>query len=605
MVHRFTLVFEALERSAHGARAPQGQLAELVRYFEVAPPADAAWAVFLLLGGRLPRTVSAEQLRATAQQLSGLPAWLFEASLTAATDLAECIALVLPPPAVASHPGLAQGIEQRLLPLRGLLPEQQHQALAEVWRDLDAAERQLTVQLLSGGWRSPVSGLILQQALAQVVGISPHTVAQRLKGYATPHGRPRAADFLALLAAPDSTTQRGQPYRFVPVQTLPAERPVAQLGGIDAWLLELQYNGLRVQVVRRAGACFIWSEPGELWTARLPEVEHACDAWPDGTVLAGELLVWPAGAERPLPLPRLLQRLARKTLTPQLLRELPCVFMANDVWEWQGVDVRHQPLRERRLRLEQCFGGVGLSHPASGPLRLSPRLQASDWATAAVLRQAARQQGAQGLSLRSLDATIGTLVDVDVDADADADADAAIGVHPEGPSAAPQAEPAAWVWLSTPMQLTAVLLYAQSGVGPGSGASTAAFNSYTFGVWNRAPQSEAEVQAVQDAIAAKRPPPLDPASLRLLPVAKAHSGLNEQELETLNLQVRTQAVEKFGPVRSLLPSLVVELVFDSITSSARHKSGLLLGGVRMLRLRPKSGLGDVDSMAQLRALQIF
>jgi DNA ligase 1 len=533
MVQSFAHLCEALGHRAQGSAASAAPPPELVRYLEQAEPADAAWAVHWLLGKRLRPSVSAELLRATAQQLSGLPDWLFAASLKASSDLAECISLVLPPPTRAPQFGLAHGMEQGLLPLRGMPPAQQSQTLARLWSELDAAGRELTVQILASRWRSPVSALQVQRALAQVAGSDPHTVALRLPHFAALRRTPNASDYVALLAAPDGTTQRGQPHAFPPVRVLLADAETASLGEISDWQLTWQHDGQRAQLVRRAGSTFIWSEQGELWTGRVPELARAAAGLPDGTVLFGDLLAWPAGAEHPLPAPRLQQRLQRKALTPQLLRELPCVFLVSDVGEWQGADTRQQPLQVRqsqRLQLQQLLEVLARNGPMAGALRVATRLSAPDWAAAAALRHAARLHGAAGISLQSLDARC--------------------------------------FWPTPPLQVTAVLLYAQAGYGAAASASNGPFSSYTFGLWNRAPRDAAEVQAVLAAIAAKRPPPADPAALRLVPVAKAHSGLSAAELAVLDQQVRTQALEKFGPVRSLLPSLVVELAFDSIRPSA-------------------------------------
>ncbi len=634
MVHRFAHLCEALDRSAHGAdaaltadhadradhanranraggAAPVPQ-AELLRYFEAASPTDAAWATYLLMGGRLKPALSAAQLHAAALQLCGLPPWLFAESVKAASDLAECVALVMPPPAAISEHGLAHWVEQRLQPLRGMPPEQQTAALAQACNELGTAGRQLALQLLTGAWRSPVHPLQVQHALAQVAGLSTHAVALRLQSDAAWQRAPNAAAYKALLAAPDAATSSGEPYPyscpFIAARPLRQEPVPAGLGAIDNWLLQWHWGGLPTQVVRRRGQCFIWSAQGELLTARLPELQAACAALPDGTVLTGELMAWPAGAPAPLPQARLQQRLQRKALTAQQRQAVPAVWVARDLLEWQGGDLRSQPLRQRLAQLERLTPLQPLLPANESPaaLRRAPALLPPDWAAAQALHQSARSVGAQGLLLRALDAT---------------------GTGLESPTLH---HPAAWVWPAATLKVTTVLLYAQAGYGAGysagrsgggnadgnagdtvggsaaegasGGPATGPFLECSFGVWNRPPQDAAEVQAVLDAITAKRPPPTAPTALRWVPLAKASSGLSAPEWATVHETVRTHALEKFGPVRSLKPSLVVELAFDHIAPSSRHKSGVVLGGVRMVGLRPEMSLQRVASLAGLRPL---
>ncbi len=651
MVHRFAHLCEALDRSAHGVdsaaaalggdgtRAATGAqesapsdgarpapLPELLRYFEAASPHDAAWAVYLLAGGRLKPAFSNAQAHAAGLQLSGFPPWLFEECLRAASDLAECLALVLPPPAALSQHGLAYWVEQRLQPLRGVPPQPQTAALAQACNELDPAGRQTTLKLLTGAWRSPVSPLQVQHALARTAGLSTHAVARRLQGYTAPQKRPNAVAYAALVAAADGATRHAEPYPFAAAHPLPQAWAPASLGAIERWLLQWHWGGLPAQVVRRGGACFIWSAQGELLTARLPELEAACVALPEGTVLTGELLAWPdsadadadadagagAGADAeampPLPVQRLQQRLQRKTLTPQQRREVPAVFLVHDVLEWQGRDLRMQPLHQRQWQLAQCLPD---QRPPSALRRAMP-LQPASWAAAALQCQAARTRGAQGLLLRSLDAV------EDFSRLGHQPATGPVAQAHVGPIGPGQraGEPTAWIWKASTLSVTTVLLYAQAGSGASgnaaggatggvaAGATTGAFRDYSFGVWNRAPRDEAEVQGVLAAVAAKQPLPTDPTALRLVPLAKANAGLSAPDWAIVHETVRTQALEKFGPVRSLKPSLVVQLAFDHITPSRRHKSGLVLGGVRMVRLAGGTPLLHLHDLGHLRALLV-
>ena len=141
-----------------------------------------------------------------------------------------------------------------------------------------------------------------------------------------------------------------------------------------------------------------------------------------------------------------------------------------------------------------------------------------------------------------------------------------------------------------------MLIYAQAGHGRRAGVYT----DYTFAVWNRAPRDAAEAQAVVDAIAARQPPA--PDGLQLVAFAKAYSGLTDAEFARVDREIRAHTLEKFGPVRSVRPTLVFELGFEGINRSTRHKSGVALRFPRILRIRDDKPLHEADTLPGLQAL---
>ena len=153
-----------------------------------------------------------------------------------------------------------------------------------------------------------------------------------------------------------------------------------------------------------------------------------------------------------------------------------------------------------------------------------------------------------------------------------------------------------WKWKIDPLAVDAVLVYAQAGHGRRSGVYT----DYTFAVWSRPPADAAEAQGVLDHIAAGHP--AVPGGLQLLPFAKAYSGLSDEEFKAVDRVIRATLLAKFGPVRSVLPSLVFEIGFEGINASPRHKSGIAVRFPRMLRLRHDKPLHEADSLATLRDL---
>ncbi len=153
-----------------------------------------------------------------------------------------------------------------------------------------------------------------------------------------------------------------------------------------------------------------------------------------------------------------------------------------------------------------------------------------------------------------------------------------------------------WKWKIEPMSVDAVLIYAQAG----HGRRASVYTDYTFAVWSRPPRDAAEAQSVVDAIGRREP--AVPGALQLLAFAKAYSGLSDEEFKAVDRVIRETTLEKFGPVRSVRPSLLFEIGFEGINASPRHKSGVAVRFPRMLRIRHDKPLHEADSMDALRAL---
>jgi DNA ligase 1 len=559
-VKRFAQLFAELDAST----ATGAKVEALKRYFAQAAAVDAAWAVYFLAGGKPRQVVPTAALRALACERGEIADWLFEECYQAVGDLAETIAHVLPAPRLVSDVGLADWVTQRLLPLRGAEPAEQMQRIGTYWDELDAPGRFLLTKLIGGGFRVGVSKLLVQRALAEHAGLDAKLVAQRMMGYTDTKTSPDAPRYEALVGAANATepAQGGQPYPFFlahAVDATPAEFD-ARLGPPADWLVEWKYDGIRAQVVKRAGQVWVWSRGEELVTERFPEVVALVQALPDGTVLDGEVVVWKEG--RPAPFNLLQQRIGRKTLNKKVLADAPVNFIAYDLLEWQGRDLRAQPQHERRLLLEQVTGVAGLL--------LSPFEVRATWVELAALREEARARGVEGFMLKHRDARYG--------------------------SGRTKADGTWWKWKIAPLSVDAMLIYAQAG----HGRRASVYTDYTFAVWSRAPRDAAEAQAVLDAIERREPPV--PDGLQLVAFAKAYSGLTDAEFAEVDRVIRRTTLEKFGPVRSVKPSLMFELGFEGINRSPRHKSGIAVRFPRMLRIRADKPLHEADTLQTLEAL---
>lgn len=520
----------------------------LVRYFASASPADAAWAVYFLAGGRPRQLVPTRLLRELAISLSGLPDWLFEESYQAVGDLAETFSLLLPEAAHSSDAGLAYWVEDCLLPLRGLPPETLAQRLPPLWAQLDRQSLLVCLKLVTGSFRVGVSKLLVTRALAQLADIDSKRVAQRLVGYTDLSHRPTAQGYLKLIAAEseDEHAQRGgQPYPFFLAHALqqPVDQFEALLGPPQAWQAEWKWDGIRAQVVKREGQLWVWSRGEELLTERFPELQALAAVLPDGCVVDGEIVVWRDGVQ---PFALLQQRIGRKTLGKKILADAPVVLLGYDLLEWQGADWRSRPQAERRAQLEALVQTT--AHPA---LRLSPVLQGDTWAELAAQREASRSLGVEGLMLKARDALYGVGRTKDM------------GVW--------------WKWKIDPFSVDAVLIYAQRG----HGRRASLYSDYTFAVWDA---------------------PAGSPQRSLVPFAKAYSGLSDEEMRKVDAIIRKTTVETFGPVRSVTPTLVFELGFEGIALSKRHKSGIAVRFPRMLRWRLDKPVDEADDLATLQSL---
>jgi DNA ligase-1 len=534
--------FAALYAELDSTTATNRKLQALQHFFRHADSADAAWAVYFLAGGKPRQAVPTRLLRQFAIERAGLDEWLFEESYQAVGDLAETIAHILPPPTRRTEIGLAAWIEDRIARLRGAAPEAIREALFAWWDELEWRERFLFMKLIGGGFRVGVSRLLVTRALGEVSGQDAKLIAQRLMGWTDKSFAPTAPRFLELISSlpDDQPMQRGgQPYPFFLAHQLQVEP--ATLGPVESWQAEWKYDGIRAQLVRRDGQSWLWSRGEDLVSERFPEISAI--ALPDGSVVDGEVLVWRNDA--PAAFAELQKRIGRKSVTPKLLAELPAVLVAYDLLEREGIDLRGLPQATRRGMLETLVG------EANSPLlKLSPLIPADSWEALALLRASSRERGVEGMMLKSVEARYGT------------------GRTKEGG--------VWWKWKIDPYTIDAVLIYAQAG----HGRRASLYTDYTFAVW--------DVDATGER--------------KLVPFAKAYSGLTDVEIGRVDAAIRKTTIEKFGPVRSVKPTMVFELGFEGIAPSPRHKAGIAVRFPRILRMRDDKPVAEADTLTTLRGL---
>ncbi len=539
----------------------------LTRYFATAAPADAAWALYFLIGRRPKQAVASAKLHAWAVQAAGVPDWLFSECYDAVGDFAETIALLLPE---ARDWGLEAGaaeqtdaslqplasslrewIEDILLPLRGMDEATQRDRILATWGALGPRERFVWNKLITGEFRVGVSQRLVVRAIAAVSGVEVAVVAHRLMG----DWQPSAEFYARLLGQETSDADISRPYPFCLAH--PLEDTPAALGDISEWQAEWKWDGIRAQIVRRAGQTFIWTRGEELVTDRYPELAELGARLPDGTVIDGEILPWRDGGV--LTFAQLQRRIGRKTIGKKLLSDVPVILMAYDLLEWQARDIRTLPLTERRERLDALVAEMENAELRientsasdlnssffilNSHLQLSPTVAADSWDDLATARERSRTLNAEGLMLKRRSS-----------------------IYRVG-----RVRGDWWKWKINPFTVDAVLIYAQ----PGTGKRASLYTDYTFGVWD---------------------------GDQLVPFAKAYSGLTDAEIREVDAFIRRNTVEKFGPVRTVKPELVFELAFEAIQRSSRHKSGIAVRFPRILRWRTDKRMEEADSLETIRAL---
>lgn len=504
-------------------------------YFSKANAEDAAWALYFLSGRKPRQIVPSKKLKQWAMELAEIPEWLFEESRDTVGDGSETIALLLPNNDRTDETPLHILVENRLLPLRGASEENQYEEVVSSWQSMNYSQRLIFNKLITGSFRVGVSQRLVMRALAEISGLEIDIIAHRLMGNWEAN-----AGFYESIISPEldaDETPIARPFPFHLAHQIDFD--LTELGDISGWQAEWKWDGIRAQVIKRADEVFIWSRGEDLITERFPEIANAAEMLENGTVLDGEVL--PFLDETVLPFTELQRRIGRKTIGKKLLAEVPVILQCYDILEFEGKDIRAEPLKERRKLLEKVTGE--LPEEAKKIFRPTEIVKAKSWGELKTKREESRSRKVEGFMLKNL----------------------------ESPFRSGRQRGDWWKWKIDPFTIDAVLLYAQKGTGKRSGL----FTDYTFAVWSGG---------------------------ELVPFAKAYSGLTDKEISRVDNFIRRNTKETFGPVRSVTPKLVFELAFEAIQKSTRHKSGVAVRFPRILRWREDKTIKDADSLETIRSM---
>lgn len=502
------------------------------QYFLTASDEDKMWALTLFTDRRPSFKVNRTQVKEWAAAEANIPMWLFQESYQSVGDLGETISLILPGNHVSgSEKSLTQWFAYLGL-LPGMTDDEKHAHILEAWSELSQHETFVFNKLLMGSFRIGVSQTLVVRALAEATAMDASVVAHRVMG----QWDPNETTFQKLILDEGENDNASRPYPFF--LAYPIEGDVAGLGNPEDWFVEWKWDGIRSQIIYRNNELFIWTRGEELSTDKFPELHFLSSVLPNGTVLDGEIVSY--FDNKPMPFNVLQTRIGRKNLSKKVLEEAPVAFIAYDMMEENGVDIRNLSQQERRRKLEKVHSHL----PIQNVFNLSPLVSFKEWQELHQLHPTSRENIAEGFMIKRKSS-----------------------FYQVGRKKGDW-----WKWKIDPLSVDAVLIYAQKG----SGRRAELFTDYTFAVWGE--------------------------EGKLVPFAKAYSGLTDAEIGQVDYFIKRNILEKFGPVRTVKPELVFEIGFEGINESSRHKSGIAVRFPRILRWRKDKKAAEADTLDSLREI---
>lgn len=515
------------------------KLRALREYFSTAEPSDVVWVIAVFSGRRPRRIVNTTLLIELCLEVIKTPGWLFGECYNVVGDLAETITLLLPGNKQLQNKQQDENLSWYLNTFLSIYKESddiKKEFIFNSWNKMDQREIFVFNKLITGSFRIGVSQTMIVNALSQSLDLPSSVIAHRISG----NWDPSTTTLNELLYEANANADHSKPYPFYLAYAV--EDDPSKLGDINNWSAEWKWDGIRGQIIKRNEQLFVWSRGEELVTDKFPEYQAFAGQLPDGTVLDGEIICLDRNVEwgviKPLPFAVLQTRIGRKNISKKQLEEAPVGFIAYDLLEFDGNDLRNEPLTERRRLLTEIIQTI--HHPS---LLLSTILEPESWESLADTRSGSRDMGSEGIMLK----------------------------RKSSPYQSGRKKGDWWKWKIDALTIDAVMVYAQKG----SGRRSNLYTDYTF--------------AVRDGEA-------------LVPFAKAYSGLTDKEFAQVDSFVRRNSLEKFGPVRTVKPELVFEIAFEGIAASNRHKSGVAVRFPRISRWRRDKTVDEINTLEDLKLM---
>ena len=542
------IAFAALIDALVYTRSRNGKLALIADYLRTTPDPDRGWALAALTDGLDFPAVKASTVRNLL--MDRVDPVLFQLSRDFVGDTAETASLLWPEPDV--RPAPAPTMHEAVASLAAMTRATAPVGLAALLDRLDAGGRYALLKLATGAMRLGISARLGKVAFAQAFGVAVEDVEEYWHALTPPYAP------LFAWAAHGAPAPSGEDRALFRPFMLAHPLDDGAEPDLTAYAAEWKWDGIRVQVASTGTETRVYSRSGDDISATFPELAAAL---PFPAVLDGELLVrgtyqghadhgegqagWGQGGAASFN--ALQQRLGRKTVPGAMLRDFPAFVRLYDVLLAEGEDYRPLAWDQRRAALEALV-------PRLDPARfdLSALIPAASFADLAAIRAGARDVAIEGVMLKRRDSA-----------------------YVAGRRAG------SWYkWKRDPLLADCVLMYAQRG----SGKRSSLYSDFTFGCWAGEPAADGSGGGA------------------LLPVGKAYFGFTDEELKWLDRWVRQHTVNRFGPVRETERTLVLEVAFDSIHASRRHKSGLAMRFPRIHRIRADKPAHEADHIVTLQAL---
>jgi len=411
----------------------------LKNYFSFANEEDKIWALALFTGRRPSFKINSTQMQQWAAAVAKIPDWLFRESYNSVGDLGETISLVLPVNTSDKNEKSLSEWFGYLNRLPSMSDEEKRIHIINAWQQLSQHEIFVFNKLLMGSFRIGVSQTLVVRAIAEAAKLESSSVAHRLMG----KWLPADTTYNKLIFNEDENDNASRPYPFYLAYAI--ENDISELGDVNDWLAEWKWDGIRSQIIFRNNELFIWTRGEELATEKFPELHILKNMLPEGTVLDGEIVSFRDG--RPLPFNILQTRIGRKNLTKNILESAPVAFIAYDLLEMDGNDIRTFTQQKRREKLERLYNSLIKTEV----FHLSKLLVFNDWESLKHLHNFSRENVAEGFMLK----------------------------NKEGTYQVGRKKGDWWKWKVNPLSIDAVLVYAQK-------RRAELFTDYTFAVWDEA-----------------------------------------------------------------------------------------------------------------------
>ena len=533
-LNKFSKLFEELDSN----NSINKKINSLTKYFKSSSNLNNILTIYLLIGKRNKRFISGKSLKEYYGDIYDIPKWLIEICYSKVGDSAEVISLLIQDKLIDENIkddiSLNELINKILPNLTKLDECKKKSYIKALWEKISKENQLVFNKILTGSFRIGVSKGLVVKAISNMTGIDESIILHRLMGELEPNEE----TYMFLIN--QNLKQKELDYKPYPFQLANTfDETIKETISIKKYQFESKWDGIRSQIIKRSGNISIWTRGEEIVNKTFPELIEKISDFKMDFVLDGEILIWDENKNRPKNFSFLQKRLGRKSPSLKIQKDLPVVFMAYDILEINGNDIRSKILSERRNILENNFTNL-ISEDKSiidKRIKITKLHQIENWNDLEEAKNSARKYNTEGLVIKNKQSKY-------------------ISGRKKGNW---------WKYKIDPMQLDGILIYAR----PGSGKRADLYTDYSFAIWE---------------------------NNKLVKFTNAYSGLNNEEIKELDKWIRKNTLERFGPVRSVKPELVFEISFDNIQISKRHKSGIALRFPRITKWRRDKNIMEADKL---------